>query len=198
MRRNKLLLLSVIVLLLAGVTAFSQAAWIHAKAQLAQILLDDAWQKTMQKKIETRPWSWADTWPVAKLTVPSHDINIIILDGSNGASLPFAPGHLAGTTAPGGEGISIITAHRDTHFEFLSDLDIGDRLIVTRYDGKQVPYRITALEIVDTRQPSLRLRSNTSKLVMVTCYPFNAIQAGTPLRYVVTAEAVTVPVLTRM
>jgi sortase A len=198
MRKNKLLLLSVIVLLLAGVTAFSQAAWIHAKAELAQVLLNTAWQKTLQSRLQTRPWHWADTWPVAKLTVPSSSINIIILDGSNGASLPFAPGHLAGSAVPGERGISIITAHRDTHFEFLRDLAIGERLTVTRHDGKQVPYRIRALEVVDTREPSLRIRSNTSQLLMVTCYPFNAIEAGTPLRYVVTAEAVTMPVMTRM
>lgn len=198
MRKNNLLLLSVIVLLIAGVTAFSQAVWIHTKAELAQVLLDTAWRKSLQSGHQTRPWSWADTWPVAKLTIPSRKVNMIILDGSNGASLPFAPGHMAGSAVPGERGISIVAAHRDTHFEFLRDIAIGERLQVTRYDGMQVSYRITAMEIIDTRKPSLRLRSNTSQLVMVTCYPFDAIEAGTPLRYVVTAEAVTIPVITRM
>jgi len=42
------------------------------------------------------------------------------------------------------------------------------------------------LEIADARTTDLRLDDGTS-LVLVTCYPFDAIDAGGPLRYVVTA-----------
>ena len=41
--------------------------WIHAKAVLAQILLERAWQQTRDGGERVRPWPWADTWPVARL-----------------------------------------------------------------------------------------------------------------------------------
>tara|TARA_S200000501_G_scaffold249877_1_gene234098 strand:- start:524 stop:670 length:147 start_codon:yes stop_codon:yes gene_type:complete len=42
------------------------------------------------------------------------------------------------------------------------------------------------LEVADARTTVLRLGDGTS-FVLVTCYPFDAIDAGGPLRYVVTA-----------
>ncbi len=38
--------------------------------------------------------------------------------------------------------------------------------------------------------PYLSLSSEGSALVLVTCYPFDALRPGGPLRYVVTARAV--------
>ncbi len=52
----------------------------------------------------------------------------------------------------------------------------------------QVEYRVQALRVVDSDQESLSVDTSTDKkLLLVTCYPFDAILAGGPLRYVVTA-----------
>jgi sortase A len=45
------------------------------------------------------------------------------------------------------------------------------------------------MEIVNADETELRLDGDTSKLVLVTCYPFDALRAGGPLRYVITAES---------
>jgi sortase A len=47
---------------------------------------------------------------------------------------------------------------------------------------------VQALRVVDSDQESLSVDTSTDKkLLLVTCYPFDAILAGGPLRYVVTA-----------
>jgi len=49
-------------------------------------------------------------------------------------------------------------------------------------------YKIVEMEIVDARKASLLLDTDTAILSLVTCYPFDASEAGGPLRYVVTAR----------
>src|SRR5205085_1880281 len=67
--RAKIMRRFVLPLLLAliGLILFGQGAYIHAKARLAQVLLERAFEKTIATGRETKPWSWADTWPVARI-----------------------------------------------------------------------------------------------------------------------------------
>jgi sortase A len=57
---------------------------IYLKAQLAQVLLRRAWAETQATGRPVKPWSWADTWPVARLSVPRHDVDLIVLAGASG------------------------------------------------------------------------------------------------------------------
>ena len=82
-----------IALPLCGVWQLGLGAWIHAKAMLAQSLLETAWSETLRTGKEVKPWPWADTWPVARLTVPRLGIRRIVLAGASGSSLAFGPGH---------------------------------------------------------------------------------------------------------
>ena len=56
---------------LVGAVLALQGAWIPAKARIAQVLLELAWQQSLISGGEktVKPWSWADTWPVARLEV---------------------------------------------------------------------------------------------------------------------------------
>ena len=53
-----------------------------------------------------------------------------------------------------------------------------------------IPYRVTQIEIVDSRQSELVLDPGIERLSLLTCYPLDAPEAGGPLRLVVTAEAI--------
>ena len=213
------LLLS-ISLVLAGLGAgqLVGGAWIHAKAQLAQHLLDAAWQETRSPGGEAmaRPWPWADTWPVARLVIPRLGASFVVLSGDSGSSLAFGPGHNPASVLPGHPGTAVISGHRDTHFSALARLRSGDRIEIERPDGVTVAYRIAALEIADTRRDRLGLGeipraapSATSALnrqalrgpprepapahfalALVTCWPFDAVRPGGPMRYVVSAYGV--------
>ena len=68
--RNKGLTLLSAVFLTVGLVLTVQGGWIHAKAFLAQYLLNKAFAETIVTGQPVKPWSWADTWPVARIEVP--------------------------------------------------------------------------------------------------------------------------------
>ena len=120
-----------LLLAIAGLILFGQGACIHAKAMLAQVLLERAFEKTITSGRETKPWSWADTWPVARIEIKRIHASAIALAGSSGQALAFGPGHVEGTPGAGERGVAVYSAHRDTHFSFLKSVVIGDEVDVT-------------------------------------------------------------------
>jgi len=177
----------VAALALAGAACFGHGAWILVKAEIAQVLLVRAWQRTLDGEGEVRPWSWADTWPVARLEAPRQGAAMIVLAGAGGAVLAFGPGHLDGSAAPGAPGNIVIAGHRDTHFELLRDLEPGDELWLETAAGERWRYRVDSFRIVEDDDTSVLEAGTEDVLTLVTCYPFDAVVPGGPLRYVVRA-----------
>jgi sortase A len=173
----------------AGVFAL-EAAWIPIKAQVAQIMLMRAWQRTRHGDPRAKPWPWADTWPVARLEFPEHDVDLIVLAGATGSTLAFGPGHLSGTARPGEPGNCVVSAHRDTHFAFLRYVLPGEKIVMETPEGNRQLFRVTARHIVYDRDVRVLDDSGATTLTLLTCYPFDAIIPGGPLRYVVRAEPV--------
>jgi sortase A len=168
-----------------------QGSYIQAKAWLAQVLIKQAWARTLEGEAQVKPWPWADTWPVARITVPSRDIERFVLAGANGRSIAFGPGHVFGTPLPGEAGNSVIGAHRDTHFAFLRELQPGEEIVVQKSVSVTRRYRVTGAEIVDKSETRVLAQApGETRLTLITCYPFDALRAGGPLRYVVTAKAI--------
>jgi sortase A len=181
---------AVAALLALGFWQLGQGAYIPAKAWLAQELMQRAWLRINAGEDRAAPWPWADTWPVARLTAESRDIELIVLAGGSGRVLAFGPGHLGASVMPGQVGNSVIAGHRDTHFAFLRDVERGERLGIETMGGGRHAYEVIDLQIVDSRKGSLVLDTDLSMLTLVTCYPFDALEPGGPLRYVVTAKRV--------
>lgn len=175
-------------LLCLGFWQLGQGAYIPAKAWLAQELMVRAWMRTQEEDDRYVPWPWADTWPIARLTARSGEVNLIVLAGGSGRTLAFGPGHLSASALPGDTGNSVIAGHRDTHFSFLRDVEIGESLSIERIGGGRHRYRIVGIDVVDSRRGSLLLDTDAAVLSLVTCYPFDSVESGGPLRYVVTAK----------
>jgi sortase A len=173
-----------------GCWQVASAGWIHAKALLAQKLIASAWAQARDGGVSRRPWPGADTRPIARLTVPSRGVDLFVLAGASGRSLAFGPGHVSGTARPGSWGNVVIVAHRDTHFAFLREVVLDEEILLE--SGKAAParYRVREVTIVDKGEARLMDAADTAQLTLITCYPFDAIQPGTPLRYVVIAERV--------
>ena len=171
-----------------GTWQFGQGAWIYVKAQLAQYLLQRAWVRTMNGERDVKPWPWADTWPVAKLQVPHYRIDLIVLAAASGRTLAFGPAVVNGVIEMDGHGTLIISGHRDTHFQFVQTLSRGDELLIERPGQPHRTYRVTETQIIDSRTTSLVSDPDVDQLTLVTCYPFETIMPGGPLRYLVTAE----------
>jgi sortase A len=177
------------VLALAGAILFGQGIYIHAKAMLAQVLLDRAFAETIATGHAVKPWPWADTWPDARITVKRLGASAIALAGSSGQALAFGPGHVERTADAGERGVAVYAAHRDTHFRFLKDVAIGDEIDVTRHDGKTFRYRADGSSIVRFDQSGIDPFATGHELVLTTCWPFDAITHG-PLRYALHATMI--------
>ncbi|MGB5245354.1 MAG: class GN sortase [Woeseia sp.] len=170
-----------------GFWQLAEGTWIPAKAWLAQGLMQHAWQRTADGETNAKPWPWADTQPVARLSAQDGEVELIVLAGSSGRTLAFAPGHLSTSALPGDAGNSVIAGHRDTHFQFLKNIKAGDALNVLRSDGREVRFEVISIDVVDSRRGSIVLDTDIPMLTLITCYPFNTTVPGGPLRYVVTA-----------
>lgn len=152
------------LLLAAGAWQVGEGLWIHAKAWAAQALIARAWTRTVSGEAKVRPWPWADTWPVARLSVPRLGVERYVLAGAHEAELAFGPGHA-----------------------FLAKLRRGDRIDIEGPDGRRVTYRVSAAEVHDRRDLSVARPSGPTRLTLVTCYPLDAWRAGGAQRYVLTA-----------
>ncbi len=173
-----------------GFWQLGQGAYIPAKAWLAQELMQRAWQRSDGEDDHQAPWPWADTWPIARLSANAGEVDLIVLAGGSGRTLAFGPGHLSASALPGDMGNSVIAGHRDTHFAFLRDVEMGDTLVIERFSGRKHLYKVVGIDVVDSRRGSLLLDTDVPVLTLVTCYPFEAEEAGGPMRYVVAARQV--------
>lgn len=176
-----------LLLALAGLVLVGQGLWIHAKAILAQVLLERAFAATLATGRIVKPWPWADTWPIARIEVPRLGKRAIVLYGSSGQALAFGPGHLEGTPDAGEDGIAVYAAHRDTHFAFLGDVQIGDAIRVTRSDGATFQFRVTRTSVVRWDSSGINPDADGRALVLSTCWPLDGKFSG-PLRYLVHAQ----------
>ena len=172
-----------------AVFLFGQSLWIFAKAELAQVLLERAFTQSIALGQPVKAWSWADTWPVARIEIPRIQASAIVLQGSSGEALAFGPALLDETSRIGERGTAVIAAHRDTHFAFLKDVVAGDLITITGADGLVFTYRVTGTSIADWNKSGIDRNAAGFNLVLSTCYPFNTITHG-PLRYLVHAELV--------
>ena len=197
MLKRRLLSGVLLGLLTFGVWNVGHGAYIYAKARLAQHLLRQAWDNTRLGQVAVKPWPWADTYPVARLTAPQQGVDLIVLAGASGRTLAFGPGHVDGTPLPGAVGNSVLSAHRDTHFEFLRYVKLGDAINIENAKGQKTHYVVQATRVVDQSDISVMRASAFEQLTLVTCYPFDAIRAGGPLRYVVSARPLSTPQLAR-
>jgi sortase A len=178
-----------------GLQQLVGAGLIQAKALLAPVLIDSAWERTIaQVGSIHRPWPWADTWPVARLRLPAHAVELPILQGDSGNVLAFAPGRALASAPIGTPGVIVIGGHRDTHFSVLQHVEKGEILQIQMLAGEWRDYQVSELRIVNASQEFLPSAFGQEQLLLVTCYPFNTLRAGGPLRYVVVA----LPVQTRI
>jgi len=189
---KKALSLKFIVFLLffGGICLVSSGYYIKAKACVAQLLLENAWQRSIKNGgSPVKPWPWADTWPVARLQWPEEGISLIVLEGAFGNALAFGPGRMENSAVPGTTGISVICGHRDTVFSFLKHVKYGEKFFMQTRDGRQKQFVVTGITIQDARDIRLQEEADEPRLTLVTCYPFDGIVSSS-FRYLVYAEAV--------
>lgn len=182
----------VALVLFAGCSLTARAMYLHAKAELAGVLIHRAWNKTVADGKPHAPWPWADTHPVARLRIPRLGYDEVVLEGATPRTLAFGPARLFSGAGLGDPGNVELAGHRTSWFRPLEDLGARDEIQVQWFDSRRHELRERAYTVDDILivapedVPSLTPPSGDA-LTLITCYPFGR-SLRSPQRFVVLAS----------
>jgi len=182
-RNNSIVSACLVILCIITTWHWGQAAIIYGKAHMAKWLIANAWESTLAQQTNIKPWPWADTWPVAKISFPNKE-TFYILAGSTGNSLAFGPGHISNTALPGTPGASVIGGHRDTHFALLEHISPEQTINIQNQQGQWQKYTINKTWVANSNTEPLLINDKENSIHMITCYPFRTLQARGPERFI--------------
>lgn len=186
--KRKLSILPLVFLLLGGGYFAYQAIKIDIKAEVAQILLTHSWNKSLENGKAVKPWESFDGSPILKLEIPDHNVNQIVLNNTSGQSLAFGPGFHQETYLPHLNKTTAISLHRDSHGTFIKKLKIGDIIKLQDIKNYWYYYRVEDFFIVNVYD-EINFNQHNG-LLLITCYPFDALTSGTALRYIVLSRQI--------
>lgn len=127
--------------------------------------------------------------PVARLSVRRLGISEIVLAG-DGSHDQLAEGPVMIKRGGDASQVTILAAHRDTHFQFIRDLREGDEVTMRYVNGAVEGYRITRLETVRWDRFTYPLDPARPLLALSTCFPFGGTEYGGPWRRIAWAERI--------
>lgn len=107
---------------------------------------------------------------LTRLLIPKINLEAIVVEGTDHRQLIAGPGHLTETATPGDAGNAVITAHRDTFFRHIYELEKGDEINVQR-DGRVYRYEVTGKKVVQPTDLSVIRPTPDAQLTLITCYP---------------------------
>ena len=120
------------------------------------------------------------------LSIPSAKIEYPVLHGDYDEELARGIGHFDGSKYPGEGANIVLDGHRETVFRNLGKVKIGDPITFTTTYGVY-KYEVTDIKIVKDTDNSILRPTDTERLTLYTCYPFDTI-GYKPERYVVMAK----------
>jgi sortase A len=169
--------------LVLGLWHVATALSVPAKAWLAPMLIERAWERARAGATgdALKPWPWADTVPVARLDFPRQTSSRVALSGGTERAMAFGPTLVEDGSLPAFFG------HRDTHFEILGELTPGDPILWEDADGATRTYRVIETNVAHKDRIRVPEAPDGAMIALVTCWPLDAIAAGGPMRYVVLA-----------
>lgn len=156
--------------------------------------LEAAWQAQSGKNQEDNGTSAIATaaasgQPLTRLVIPKINLEAIVVEGTEHRQLIAGPGHLTETAMPGDAGNAVITAHRDTFFRHIYELEKGDEITVQR-DGRVFRYEVTGKKVVPPTDLSVIRPTPDAQMTLITCYPIYYIGPA-PDRLVVFSKLIT-------
>jgi sortase A len=126
---------------------------------------------------------------IGRVDIPSLALSVIIVEGTSAHALRRAAGHIVGTSLPGQSGNVGISAHRDTFFRPLRNIQNNDIVTLTTLRG-EYRYRVVSTKVVSSNDIEVLNSDGSEILTLVTCYPFYFVGPA-PSRFIVRAERVT-------
>src|SRR5947209_6004013 len=112
----------------------------------------------------------------------------MVIEGTSTATLRRSVGHIPGTALPGEYGNVGFSAHRDTFFRPLRNIQRNDVVSSTTLLG-EYRYRVLFTKIVGPNDVAVLNSGVRQTLTLITCYPFYFVGSA-PHRFVVRAERI--------
>ncbi len=126
---------------------------------------------------------------IGRIVAPSMDgLSIVVVQGTDEASLQKGPGHYPETPFPGQEGTVGIAGHRTTYlapFRHIDSVEAGDRIYLEMPYAK-LTYRVQKTEIVDPSDVGVVRAVGYQRLVLSACHPLYSAEE----RYIVFARMI--------
>ena len=152
--------------------------------------------KEVQAMLETSEKSIEDVFPddflpstgdkVGILHIPKLASDLPIIEGTHEDELSEGVGHYNGTAYPLQNDQIVLSGHRDTVFQRMGELELGDIMTVQLPYG-EFSYEIVETKIVDADDRTIIVPTSPDEVLTVTtCYPFNFVGYA-PDRYIITA-----------
>jgi LPXTG-site transpeptidase (sortase) family protein len=123
--------------------------------------------------------------PLGLLIIDDLNIQVPIYNGTEEHILDRGAGRIKGMAKMDEDGNLGISAHRDSFFRGLKDIEMGDVILVQSAHGVE-RYAVSDIEIVPKDDISVLDPVDHKTLTLVTCYPFYHVGAA-PQRFIVTA-----------
>jgi sortase A len=179
---------------------WSQAALLAAAAGMlgyCGFVLADTWifQRQASRMFDRRDWQPASpAGPgvaamgglVGRMEIPRLGFSVAVAEGTDGATLRRAAGHIPGTALPGRSGNVGIAGHRDTLFRPLRNIRRDDVILLTTLQG-EYRYRVVSAKVASPYDVAVLTPDGNEILTLVTCYPFYLVGPA-PDRFIVRAE----------
>lgn len=113
-------------------------------------------------------------WPPTRLLIPEIDLDAIVVQGENEASLRDGPGHDPFSALPGQNGNCVIAAHRNiygSYFYRLDELLPGTKIILRTPDQKFRYQVVQSFQVADTQGAIVKAAPPNSPplLTLYTC-----------------------------
>ncbi len=110
---------------------------------------------------------------IGRIQIPSIDLDIVVVQGTDTASLQKGPGHYPDTAFPGQRKTIGIAGHRTTYlapFRKINEIADGDEITLEMPYGTFV-YTVQKHEIVDPSQVEIVDDVGYERLVLTACHP---------------------------
>ena len=189
MKKKITLSLLILSLFIGGGYFIYEGLKIEIKGKVAQLLLHHTWNNILETGKLNKPWSSFDGNPIMLMNIPKYNINQVILEGTSGQSLAFGPSFHQESFLPFESGITVISAHRDTHGKYIKKLKTKDIIKLQDQFSNWHQYRVENSTIINVEEGNI-YTNNVDRLFIITCYPFDTVVTGTPYRYIVSAKKI--------
>jgi sortase A len=114
-----------------------------------------------------------DGQAIGRVIIPSIDLDVVAVQGTDTADLQKGPGHYVGTPFPGEGGTTAFAGHRTTYlapFRHLDSLRRGDEVDLEMPYGN-LTYVVSRTRVVDPSDVGILHRTAHERLVLTACNP---------------------------